>query len=59
MYISRHMTPDPITVSSAMLLPEARALLNDYHFRNLPVVDEQGCAVGMVDIQDLMKAGLL
>ena len=56
MYILRHMTPDPITVSPAMLLPEARALLNDYHFRHLPVVDEQGRLVGMLTDRDLRSA---
>ncbi|MEN8199184.1 MAG: CBS domain-containing protein [Thermodesulfobacteriota bacterium] len=56
MYISRHMTPDPITVSPAMLLPEARALLNEYHFRHLPVVDEVGKLVGMLTDRDLRSA---
>ena len=56
MYISRHMTTDPITVSPAMHLPEARALLNDYHFRHLPVVDEQGMLVGMLTDRDLRSA---
>jgi len=56
MYISRHMTSDPITVSPAMLLPEARALLNEYHFRHLPVVDEQGRLVGMLTDRDLRSA---
>ncbi len=56
MYIFRHMTPDPITVSPEMLLPEARALLNDYHFRHLPVVDAQGILVGMLTDRDLRSA---
>ncbi len=56
MYIFRHMTPDPITVSPDMLLPEARALLNDYHFRHLPVVDAQGTLVGMLTDRDLRSA---
>jgi acetoin utilization protein AcuB len=56
MYISRHMTSDPITVSPAMLLPEARALLNEYHFRHLPVVDEHGKLVGMLTDRDLRSA---
>lgn len=56
MYISRHMTKDPITVSPAMHLPEARALLNDYLFRHLPVVDEQGVLVGMLTDRDLRSA---
>ncbi len=56
MYISRHMTSDPITVSPDMLLPEARSLLNDYHFRHLPVVDRQGMLVGMLTDRDLRSA---
>ncbi|HIQ36598.1 MAG TPA: CBS domain-containing protein [Desulfocapsa sulfexigens] len=56
MYIIRHMTPDPITVSPAMLLPEARALLNEYHFRHLPVVDEHGKLVGILTDRDLRSA---
>lgn len=56
MYISRHMTSDPITVSPDMLLPEARSLLNDYHFRHLPVVDAQGMLVGMLTDRDLRSA---
>ncbi len=56
MYISRHMTTDPLTVHPSMLLPEARALLNDYHFRHLPVVDEHGVLVGMLTDRDLRSA---
>jgi acetoin utilization protein AcuB len=56
MYILRHMTPDPITISPAMLLPEARALLNEYHFRHLPVVDEYGKLVGILTDRDLRSA---
>ncbi len=56
MYISRHMTKDPITISPAMNLPEARALLNDYQFRHLPVVNEQGGLVGMLTDRDLRSA---
>jgi acetoin utilization protein AcuB len=50
------MTTDPLTVYPSMLLPEARALLNDYHFRHLPVVDEQGVLVGMLTDRDLRSA---
>lgn len=39
-----------------MLLPEARTLLNDYHFRHLPVVDEKGFLVGMLTDRDLRSA---
>ena len=56
MYISRHMTTNPITISPSMYLPEARALLNDYLFRHLPVVDAQGVLVGMLTDRDLRSA---
>jgi len=56
MYILRHMTPDPITVSPATLLPEARALLNEYRFRHLPVVDEYGKLAGIITDRDLRSA---
>jgi len=50
------MTADPVTVSSAMSLPEARALLNDFRFRHLPVVDENGALLGMLTDRDLRSA---
>lgn len=56
MYISRHMTTDPITVPPTMLLPEARALLNEFHFRHLPVVDTKGELLGILSDRDLRSA---
>ncbi|MBU1564273.1 MAG: CBS domain-containing protein [Proteobacteria bacterium] len=56
MYISEHMTPDPITVSSDMLLPEARRMLNTYNIRHLPVVDREKKLVGIVSDRDLRSA---
>ena len=56
MYISRHMSKNPITISPSMYLPEARALLNDYLFRHLPVVDAEGGLVGMLTDRDLRSA---
>ncbi len=56
MYISEHMTPDPITVSPDMLLPEARRILNTYHIRHLPVVDRENKLVGIVTDRDLRSA---
>lgn len=43
------MTPE-------MLLPEARRLLNENHFRHLPVVDSEGQLVGMISDRDLRSA---
>jgi acetoin utilization protein AcuB len=50
------MTPNPITISSAVLLPEARRLLNEYHIRHLPVVDRENRLVGIVSDRDLRSA---
>ncbi len=56
MYISRYMIKEPLTARPEMSLPEARLLLNDNHFRHLPVVDGQGQLVGMVTDRDLRSA---
>ncbi|MCK5515339.1 MAG: CBS domain-containing protein, partial [Desulfobulbaceae bacterium] len=54
MYIYEHMTSDPITISSEILLPEARLLLNEYDFRHLPVVDEKRRLIGIITDRDLV-----
>jgi arabinose-5-phosphate isomerase len=53
------MTRQPTTVGVGTLAYEALNLMDEREFDNVPVVDEDGRAVGMVDIQDLMKAGLV
>jgi acetoin utilization protein AcuB len=56
MYISKHMTPDPVTVHPGMFLPEARELLNEYHFRHLLVVNEASELLGILSDRDLRSA---
>lgn len=56
MYISEYMTPDPITISSGVFLPEARRMLNEYHIRHLPVVDSENKLIGIVSDRDLRSA---
>ena len=56
MYICEHMTPDPITISSETFLPEARQILNEYHFRHLPVVDGGRKLLGIITDRDLRSA---
>ena len=56
MYIARYMIKEPVTVTPDMLLPEARRLLNENHFRHLPVVDREGQLVGMISDRDLRSA---
>ncbi len=53
------MTTEPTTCGPDMLAAEAARIVQERQFDNLPVVDEEGRAVGMLDIQDLVKAGLV
>jgi len=56
MYIYEYMTADPITISSATLLPEARQILNEYGIRHLPVIDSERRLIGIVTDRDLRSA---
>lgn len=56
MYIAEYMTADPITVSTATPLPEARRLLNEYRVRHLPVIDGDLKLLGIVTDRDLRSA---
>jgi CBS domain-containing protein len=49
------MTPEPKTVSESMDPVEAVQIMVDGRFRHLPVVDENGRAVGIVSIRDLAE----
>ncbi|MEI6504221.1 MAG: KpsF/GutQ family sugar-phosphate isomerase [Armatimonadota bacterium] len=53
--ISEVMTRKPTVTKPDMLAAEALRIMEEREFDNLPVVDDTGRAVGMVDIQDLMK----
>lgn len=53
--ISEVMTRNPTVARPDMLATEALRMMEEREFDNLPVVDEAGRAIGMVDIQDLMK----
>jgi len=56
MYISKHMTASPITVSGFTSLPEARQILSEYQIRHLPVIDNLGKLVGILSDRDLRSA---
>jgi arabinose-5-phosphate isomerase len=53
------MTKNPTTISSDQLAVEALQILQSRKIDELPVVDKNGKAIGLLDIQDLLKAGLL
>ncbi len=57
--VSKMMTANPTTIRPDALAAEAAQIMDEREFDNIPVVDEQGRAVGILDVQDLMKAGLL
>lgn len=56
MYVRYYMTATPLTIETDKSIEEARQLLNSYHFRHLPVVDENGNLLGMVTDRDLRSA---
>ncbi|MCO8124412.1 KpsF/GutQ family sugar-phosphate isomerase [Stieleria sp. TO1_6] len=55
--IQSKMTREPHRVTSDTLLTEAIALLSRLRISELPVVDQNGKPVGMIDITDLIALG--
>ena len=53
------MTADPVRVKPQMLAAEAIRLLQEKKIDELPVVDDKSRPVGLLDVQDLLKAGLI
>jgi arabinose-5-phosphate isomerase len=57
--IKEVMTRNPIAVRGAMLAAEAMHILQARKIDEVPVVDKRGRPVGLLDVQDLLKAGLV
>ncbi len=53
------MTKDPATIAQDHLAAEAMCLLQQRRIDEVPVVDEKGKSVGLLDVQDLLKAGIV
>ncbi|MDD5594865.1 MAG: CBS domain-containing protein, partial [Candidatus Omnitrophica bacterium] len=53
------MTKNPATVGPEMLAVEALRILRERKIDELPVVDKRKKPVGLLDVQDLLKAGLV
>ena len=51
------MTSDPLTVKRDQLAAEAWRLMQERNFDELPVIDEDGRYIGLLDVQDLLRAG--
>jgi len=53
------MTKDPITISKDMLAADAFRILREKKIDEIPVVDNKRRPIGLIDVQDLLKAGLV
>ncbi len=52
------MTKNPTTINKEKLAAEAMSLLKERKIDEIPVVDKNAKCVGLLDIQDLLKAGI-
>ncbi|MDP1853329.1 MAG: KpsF/GutQ family sugar-phosphate isomerase [Candidatus Omnitrophota bacterium] len=53
------MTKNPVRISAKKLACEALNILREKKIDELPVVDDKNRPVGLLDVQDLLKAGLV
>jgi len=53
------MTKNPATISKDKLAVDALKILQDRKIDELPVIDNKHRLVGLLDVQDLLKAGLV
>lgn len=53
------MTVKPTTIRFDKLAAEAFEILKEKRIDELPVIDQNGKSAGLVDVQDLLKAGLV
>ena len=54
-YVSDVMTADPTCVAMSDSAMDAMALMVENHFRHLPVLDDDGAVVGVLDIAKLLN----
>ncbi len=53
--VAQAMTPDPITVSPDTLIEEVASIMVDRKIHTIPVQDEDGCLVGIVGKEDILR----
>ncbi len=56
--VSAVMTARPTTIAADRLAVEAMRILQERKIDELPVVDTRGRSVGLLDVQDVLRAGL-
>jgi arabinose-5-phosphate isomerase len=57
--VGKHATSQPVTIHQDRPATEALSLIRHRRIDELPVVNDLGQAVGLLDIQDLLKAGFV
>jgi arabinose-5-phosphate isomerase len=57
--VSEVMTKNPTSIGKDKLAAQAFDILKNKKIDELPVVDRSGRVVGLLDVQDLLKAGLV
>lgn len=57
--VAQHMTRTPLSMSPSMLALEALRALQERGVDDAPVIDEKGAPVGLLDVQELLRAGLI
>jgi len=58
-WVNQVMTKKPTAIKQGSLAAEAFKVLKDKKIDEVPVVDGRGKPVGLLDVQDLLKAGLV
>jgi arabinose-5-phosphate isomerase len=53
------MTKKPTVVKKGMLAAEALRILRERKIDEVPVVDNSGRPIGLLDVQDLLRAGFV
>lgn len=53
------MTKNPAAIKKDRLAAEAFGILREKKIDELPVIDDKGRPIGLLDVQDLLKAGLV
>ena len=56
MFVRKCMTPNPVTITTDVSVPQALRLMLDKKVRRLPVLDRRGKLVGIVSDKDLLHA---
>lgn len=53
------MTKNPVAVTPDTMAVDALALLQSKKIDEMPVIDKKGRSIGLLDVQDLLKAGIV